>query len=80
MRIGAHVGTSGGIYTAIDRGVELGCEAIQVFTTSPRAWKAQVHTDENLARFRERRAETGVPVVCHASYLINMAGTDADDA
>ena len=77
MRIGAHVGTSGGIYSAIDRGVELGCEAIQVFTTSPRAWKAQVHPDENLARFRERRAETGFPVVCHASYLINMAGTDA---
>jgi deoxyribonuclease IV len=78
MRIGAHVATSGGIHTAIDRGAELGCEAIQVFTTSPRAWKAQTHPEENLARFRARRAETGFPVVCHASYLINMAGTDAD--
>jgi deoxyribonuclease IV len=76
MRIGAHVGTSGGIETAIDRGIELGCEAIQVFTTSPRQWRAQTHPPANLARFRERRAETGLPVVCHASYLINMAGTD----
>jgi deoxyribonuclease-4 len=76
MRIGAHVGTSGGIYAAIDRGVDLGCESIQVFTTSPRAWRAQTHTPESLARFRERRAETGFPVVCHASYLINLAGTD----
>ncbi|HEY1479901.1 MAG TPA: deoxyribonuclease IV [Gaiellales bacterium] len=76
MRIGAHVGTSGGIHTAIDRGVELGCESIQVFTTSPRAWKAQQHPPENLARFRELRAEHDLPVVCHASYLINLAGTD----
>jgi deoxyribonuclease-4 len=78
MQIGAHVTSAGGIYTAIDRGVALGCDAIQVFPTSPRAWKAQVHPEENLARFRERRAETGLPVVCHASYLINMAGTDPE--
>jgi deoxyribonuclease IV len=76
MRIGAHVGTSGGIYTAIDRGVELGCEAIQVFTTSPRQWRAQTHPPESLAQFRARRAETDLPVVCHASYLINLAGSD----
>lgn len=77
MRIGAHVGTAGGIDSAIDRGVELDCPAIQVFTTSPRAWKAQVHPPERLARFRERRGELDMSVVCHASYLINMAGTDA---
>jgi deoxyribonuclease IV len=76
MRIGAHVGTSGGIYTAIDRGVDLGCNAIQVFTTSPRQWRAQTHLPDTLARFRERRAETDMTVVSHASYLINMAGSD----
>jgi deoxyribonuclease-4 len=78
MRIGAHVTTAGGIHTAVDRGVALGCASIQIFPTSPRAWKAQVHPEENLARFRERRAEEDFPVVCHASYLINMAGTDAE--
>jgi deoxyribonuclease-4 len=76
MRIGAHVGTSGGIYTAIDRGVDLACPAIQVFTTSPRQWRAQTHPPDTLARFRERRAEADMAVVCHASYLINMAGSD----
>ncbi|MEO9174292.1 MAG: deoxyribonuclease IV, partial [Gaiellales bacterium] len=76
MRIGAHVGTSGGIHTAIDRGVDLDCNAIQVFTTSPRQWRAQTHPPDTLARFRERRAETDMAVVCHASYLINMAGSD----
>jgi deoxyribonuclease-4 len=76
MRIGAHVGTAGGIQTAIDRGVALDCRSIQVFTTSPRAWKAQTHPPENLEQFRARRAETDLAVVCHASYLINLAGSD----
>src|SRR4249920_3025491 len=76
MRIGAHVGTAGGIQTAIDRGVALGCESIQVFTTSPRAWRAQTHPPENLDQFRGRRAEAEMSVVCHASYLINLAGSD----
>jgi deoxyribonuclease IV len=76
MRIGAHVGTSGGIQSAIERGLAVGCESIQVFTTSPRAWKAQVHPPENLEAFRTARATAEIPVVCHASYLINMAGSD----
>lgn len=76
MRIGAHVGTSGGIQTAVERGTAVGCESIQVFTTSPRAWRAQVHQPENLEAFRAARAAADVSVVCHASYLINLAGTD----
>jgi deoxyribonuclease IV len=76
MRIGAHVGTAGGIQIAIDRGVALECRSIQVFTTSPRAWRAQTHLPENLEQFRTRRAEADLAVVCHASYLINLAGSD----
>ncbi len=76
MRIGAHVGTSGGIQSAIERGVALECESIQVFTTSPRAWRAQSHPTENLEAFRAARAAADISVVCHGSYLINLAGTD----
>jgi deoxyribonuclease IV len=76
MRIGAHVGTAGGIQTAIERGAAIGCESIQVFTTSPRAWRAQVHPPESLEAFRRARTAADIPVVCHASYLINLAGTD----
>jgi deoxyribonuclease-4 len=76
MRIGAHVGTSGGIQSAIERGAALECESIQVFTTSPRAWRAQSHPTENLEAFRAARAAADISVVCHASYLINLAGTD----
>lgn len=77
MLAGAHVSTSGGIHTAIDRAVERGCESIQIFTQSPRAWRPTNHPVENIMRFRERREEEGIgPVVCHALYLINLGTKD----
>jgi deoxyribonuclease IV len=76
---GAHVSSSGGISNAVDRAVELGCDAVQVFTQSPRMWRATVHAPEQVTRFRERRAETGIgSVVCHAVYLVNLAGRDRE--
>ena len=54
----------------------LGCRSLQVFPQSPRVWKPAVHPDENLARFRELAAEADMVAVCHAPYLINLAGTD----
>jgi deoxyribonuclease-4 len=77
MQFGAHVSSSGGIWTAIDRAEELQCEAIQIFTQSPRMWRPTAHSDEALARFRERRADAGIgAVVCHALYLVNLASAD----
>ncbi len=79
MLFGAHVSSSGGIWNAIDRAEEIGCDAVQVFTQSPRMWQPTAHTDEALARFRERRAEVGIgAVVCHALYLVNLASPDPE--
>ena len=33
MKIGAHMSTAGGVDTAIDRAVEMGAEAVQLFAT-----------------------------------------------
>jgi deoxyribonuclease IV len=74
---GAHVSTSGGIHTAVDRAEAMGAEAVQVFTQSPRTWRPTNHDPANFERFKERRAETGIEgVVCHALYLVNLAATD----
>jgi deoxyribonuclease-4 len=76
---GAHVSSAGGISTAIDRAEELGCDAVQIFTQSPRMWRPTEHSQEEVARFRARREEAGVrAVVCHALYLVNLAGADRD--
>ena len=76
MLLGAHVSSAGGIYRAVGRAQELGCRSLQVFPQSPRVWKPAVHSDEDLARFRELAAEADMVAVSHAPYLINLAGTD----
>ncbi len=73
MQFGAHVSSSGGIDTAIDRAEKIGVDAVQVFTQSPRMWRPTAHKPEAIERFRARRAEAGIgAVVCHALYLINL--------
>jgi deoxyribonuclease-4 len=77
MLLGAHVSSTGGIDTAIDRAEAIGCRSIQIFSQSTRMWRQTNHTPESIARFRERRPEARVEnVVIHATYLINLAATD----
>jgi deoxyribonuclease-4 len=72
---GAHC--SGGIKGALDRAIEIGADAVQLFAQSPRAWRFPEHAQEDLARFRERRAEAGIgAVLVHALYLCNLASPD----
>jgi len=77
MLIGAHMSISGGIYTALERGHELGCETIQIFTKNASRWNAKELTEKDLELFKGALKATGIwPVVAHDSYLINLAGPD----
>jgi deoxyribonuclease-4 len=79
MLIGAHVSPSGGLPKAIQRGVERGCEAIQIFNQSPRMWKPTTYRDEDVAAFREAMADSPIDaVLIHAVYLLNCASDDKD--
>jgi deoxyribonuclease-4 len=58
---------------AVNRAVEAGANTFQIFSSSPRQWKAADVKPEDAAKMRELRAATGVgPVSIHASYLINL--------
>jgi deoxyribonuclease-4 len=77
VEFGAHMSSSGGIDSAIDRIVAVGGDCVQVFTQSPRMWRPTNHTPEAIERFREKRREAGIGgVVCHALYLVNLAAPD----
>ncbi len=72
MLIGAHC--SGGVKGALDKAVEIGADAVQLFTQSPRAWKPPTPDPDTYEAFRARREETGIGAVfCHAIYLVNLA-------
>jgi len=60
MLYGAHVSSSGGIWTAIDRSDGIGCDAVQVFTQSPRMWRPTDHHPKALEAFREQVGEEAI--------------------
>ena len=73
MKLGAHVSTSGGIETSIGRGVDIGCEAIQIFGSAPQRWAFKRAPDEKIAAFKEKREGSGIDsVFFHCIYLINL--------
>jgi deoxyribonuclease-4 len=71
---GAHC--SGGIKKALDNGVEMGAEVVQLFVQSPRAWRFPNHDPKDLDAFRSQSDELGIPALVHALYLVNLAAPD----
>jgi len=79
MLIGCHVSPAGGPANAVGRGEERHCTAIQIFNQSPRAWRARVYSDEEVAAFHAALQDSPVDaLVIHAVYLLNCASEDAE--
>jgi len=79
MRIGAHVSTSGGTHTAIDRALALGAETIQVFSGAPQAWRRKTYKAEEVETFKRRSVEEDIrPCFIHGLYLMNFAAANPD--
>lgn len=72
-RIGVHLGTTGGVSNAVDRAVEIGANTFQIFSSSPRMWRAPKVDPKQAARMKELRQKHDVgPLVIHTSYLVNL--------
>jgi deoxyribonuclease-4 len=72
-RIGVHVGTSGGVSTAVGRAVAAGANTFQIFSSSPRTWKSGAVKSADAEKLAKLRVEHDVnPLVIHASFLINL--------
>ena len=77
MLIGAHVSTAGGLAKAHGRGVEFGCDAIQIFNQSPRMWRPTQYKQPDVDEFRALMVDGPIrSVVIHAVYLCNPASAD----
>jgi deoxyribonuclease-4 len=77
LRIGIHASIGGSYLNALESARKLGCNAMQIFSASPRMWatgSARI-PEADAAAFRARREELSLgPLVIHANYLINLAG------
>ncbi len=75
MILGAHCSISGGFHEAAKAGKWIGCDAIQIFSRSPRMLRdTKPITDEDVRLWRESLETNGIRVaVIHGNYLINLA-------
>jgi deoxyribonuclease IV len=72
-RIGVHLGTSGGVSNIVLRAKEMGANTFQIFSSSPRMWRAAAVDPAQAERLRELRTEHDIgPLVIHTSYLVNV--------
>jgi deoxyribonuclease-4 len=79
MMIGAHVSPAGGLPKAVERGVERGCRAIQIFNQSPRMWRPTRYAEDDFSAFREAMNASDIDaVLIHTVYLINTATEDRE--
>ena len=78
LRIGIHTSIAGSYLNALESARRLGCNALQIFSASPRMWvggPARI-PESDASAFRSRREALGLgPLVVHANYLINLAAT-----
>jgi deoxyribonuclease-4 len=76
LRIGIHTSIVGSYLNALESARKLGCNALQIFSASPRMWQggpARI-AEVDAQAFRARREELRLgPLVIHANYLINLA-------
>ena len=75
--LGSHMSIAGGYYKAVERGAEVGCDCIQIFTKNNNQWRAKPISEQDAAQFKEALAERGIShPLSHSSYLINLASPD----
>ena len=72
-RIGVHLGTTGGVSNTVLRAREIGANTFQIFSSSPRMWRASAVDPDQADRLRDLRTQYDVgPLVIHTSYLVNL--------
>ena len=74
MNLGAHLPTSKGFSAALLHAQNLGLDCLQLFSKTPRQWKAKPLDAHIVAHWRDEWKKSGLgPLVIHDSYLINLA-------
>ncbi len=74
MRIGIHTSIAGSLERSALKAAELGANTFQIFSSSPRQWKASVPAASSIALLQRAREKHDLtPLVIHDNYLINLA-------
>ncbi len=75
--LGAHMSIAGGVPTAVERAVSIGCTTFQLFVKNNTRWKGAPLADKEVTTYKEllRKARIG-PIVAHSTFLINLCAVN----
>jgi deoxyribonuclease-4 len=77
VRLGIHTSTSGSLEGAARKAGDLGANTFQIFSASPRMWRAGSPDPQQVRLLRAARERHDLhPLVIHVNYLINLASLD----
>jgi deoxyribonuclease-4 len=77
VRIGIHTSIAGSLERAALKAVELGANTFQIFSSSPRQWKASPLSQPAIQLFQRARERHDLrPLAIHVNYLINLAAAN----
>ena len=77
MRLGIHTSTAGSLENAAQRAADLGAHTFQIFSSSPRMWRARMPDPGHVKLLKAARRRFDLnPLVIHVSYLVNLASAD----
>jgi deoxyribonuclease-4 len=75
-RIGIHTSSAGGVENAAERAYRLGCNTLQIFSSSPRQWKPYELGRPQCEQMQRLRDKYDLkPLVIHTNYLVNLASS-----
>lgn len=79
MILGSHVSTQGGLFKAVQRAIDVGCDCLQIFSKNNNQWKAKPLGEQEISAWIGAfRATKLVHPIAHASYLINLASPNRE--
>jgi len=77
LRIGHHTSIAGSLERSALAAVAIGANTFQIFSSSPRQWKASVPSGPAIKLLKKAREKHDLtPLVIHDNYLINLAAAD----
>jgi deoxyribonuclease IV len=77
VRIGLHTSIAGALDKSATTAAELGANTFQIFSSSPRQWKASVPSAPAIKLLNAAREKFDLtPLVIHDNYLINLASAN----
>lgn len=82
MKFGAHMSIGGGVWKALQRGVGIGCDIVQIFVKNNMQWFGKPYAPDALRLYaNELACQKLASVFGHTGYLINLgapAGENRD--